>query len=103
MKAVVSVVVLAAMTLRLSAQNFTIKGHFTDVANDTLSIGYVQREPEKRIEDVDVVVDAGGSFTYSCEIGQACQAELTIRSSGRRANLFLFRTSVWRLRGRRPR
>lgn len=88
MKAVFSVVVLAAMTLRLSAQNFTIKGHFTDVANDTLSIGYVQREPEKRIVDVDVVVDAGGSFTYSCEIRQACQAELTIRSSGRRANLF---------------
>ena len=53
MKAVFSVVVLAAMTLRLSAQNFTIKGHFTDVANDTLSIGYVQREPEKRIVDVD--------------------------------------------------
>lgn len=88
MKAVVFVVVLAAMALRLPAQNFTIRGHFTDVTNDTLSIGYVQREPEKRIVDVDVVVDAGGSFTYSCEIGQACQAELTIRSSGRKANLF---------------
>lgn len=70
MKATVFVVVLAAMTLRLSAQNFTIKGHFTDVANDTLSIGYVQRDPEKRIVDVDVVVDAGGCFMYSCEIGR---------------------------------
>ena len=88
MKAVFSVVVLAAMTLRLSAQNFTIEGHFTDVANDTLSIGYVQREPEKRVVDVDVAVDAGGSFTYICEIGQACQAELTIRSSGRKGYLF---------------
>lgn len=88
MKAIVSVVVLTAMTLNLSAQNFAIKGHFTDVANDTLSIGYIQREPEKRVVDVDVAVDAEGYFTYSCEIGQACQAELTIRSSGRKANLF---------------
>lgn len=70
MKATVFVVVLAAMPLRLSAQHFTIKGHFTDVANDTLSIGYVQRDPEKRIVDVDVVVDAGGCFMYSCEIGR---------------------------------
>ena len=78
---------LAAMPLVLSAQSFTIRGRFIDVANDTLSIGYVQREPEKRVVDVDIPVDAGGCFTYSCDIGYACLAELTIRSSGRKAHL----------------
>ena len=54
MKTVVSVVLLTAVFLDLSAQSFTIRGCFIDVANDTLSIGYVQREPEKRVVDVDV-------------------------------------------------
>lgn len=90
------------MTLNLSAQHFSIKGHFTDMADDTLSIGYVQREPEKRVVNVDVPVDAGGYFTYSCDIGQACQAELTIGSRGKKAYLFLSLTSVWRSRGRLP-
>ena len=66
MKTVVSVVLLTAVFLDLSAQSFTIRGRFIDVTNDTLSIGYVQREPEKRVVDVDVPVDAGGCFTYSC-------------------------------------
>lgn len=88
MKTVVSVVLLTAVFLDLSAQSFTIRGRFIDVANDTLSIGYVQREPEKRVVDVDVPVDAGGCFTYSCDIGYACLAELTIRSSGKKAHLF---------------
>lgn len=89
MKTVVSAVILStAMTLNLSAQHFSIKGRFTDMANDTLSIGYVQREPEKRVVNVDVPVDAGGYFTYSCDIGQACQAELTIGSKGKKAYLF---------------
>lgn len=103
MKTVVSAVILStAMTLNLSAQHFSIKGHFTDMANDTLSIGYVQREPEKRVVNVDVPVDAGGYFTYSCDIGQACQAELTIGSKGKKAYLFLSLTSVWRSRDRLP-
>ena len=78
----------AAMPLVLSAQSFTIRGRCIDVANDTLSIGYVQREPEKRVVDVDIPVDAGGCFTYSCDIGYACLAELTIRSSDRKAHFF---------------
>lgn len=76
------------MPLVLSAQNFTIKGRFTDVANDTLSIGYVQREPEKRVVDVDVPVDGDGCFIYSCDIGYAYPAELTVRSNGKKAHLF---------------
>lgn len=88
MKAILSVVLLTAVTLSLSAQNFTIKGRFTDVANDTLSIRYVQRDPEKRIVDVEVAVDTGGCFACGCEIELACQAELTIRSSGRKGHLF---------------
>ena len=103
MKTVVSAIILStAMTLNLSAQHFTIKGHFTDMANDTLSIEYVRRDPEKRVVDVGVPVDASGYFTYSCDIGQACQAELTIGSKGKKAHLFLSLTNVWRSRGRLP-
>ena len=47
MKTIITVILLSAMALGLPAQNFTIKGHFTDVANDTLLIKYVKHEPEK--------------------------------------------------------
>ena len=42
MKTIITVILLSAMALGLPAQNFTIKGHFTDVANDTLLIKYVK-------------------------------------------------------------
>lgn len=42
-----AVALLATMALNLSARNFTLRGRFTDVANDTLRIEYVVREPEK--------------------------------------------------------
>ena len=43
---------LFATALNLTAKNFTIKGRFTDVSNDTLLISYTMREPDEK--DIDV-------------------------------------------------
>ena len=79
---------LATMALNLSARNFTLKGRFTDVANDTLRIEYVVREPEKRVVNAAVPVDGEGLFTYECSLVQACQASLAVRSTGGKESLF---------------
>lgn len=88
MKTVVSVILPLAMALNLSAQNFTFRGQFADVANDTLSISYVVCEPEKRVVNAAVPVDGEGLFTYGCSLEQACQASLVVRSTGREEFLF---------------
>ena len=51
-KTIFAFILLSVMPLSLHAQNFTIKGHFTDVANDTLLIEYVKREPENNVVNV---------------------------------------------------
>lgn len=60
MKTIITVILLSAMALGLPAQNFTIKGHFTDVANDTLLIEYVKHEPEKEVVNESVPIDENG-------------------------------------------
>lgn len=84
----VSLVLLSTMALDLHAQNFTIKGHFTDVANDTLLIGYVKCEPEKKEVNACIPIDANGCFNYSCDIKLAYMAELTVRSNGNKSHFF---------------
>ncbi len=88
MRTVVTFMLLMAMTLSVSAQNFTIKGRFTDVVNDTVLINYVKREPEKQIVDVSVPIGADGCFNYSCDIKYAYQASLTIQTSGNESSFF---------------
>lgn len=83
-----AVALLATMALNLSARNFTLRGRFTDVANDTLRIEYVVREPEKRVVNAAVPVDGEGLFTYECSLVQACQASLAVRSTGGKESLF---------------
>ena len=79
---------LIATALNLTAQNFTIKGRFTDVSNDTLLISYTMREPDKKTIDVKVPIDAEGCFRYSCNIGYAYDASLTVQSNGNKSFLF---------------
>ena len=79
---------LIAAALNLTAQNFTIKGRFTDVSNDTLLISYTMREPDKKTIDVKVPIDAEGCFRYSCNIGYAYDASLTVQSNGNKSFLF---------------
>lgn len=83
-----AVALLATMALNLSARNFTLRGRFTDVANDTLRIEYVVRELEKRVVNAAVPVDGEGLFTYECSLVQACQASLAVRSTGGKESLF---------------
>lgn len=79
---------LIAAALNLTAQNFTIKGRFTDVCNDTLLISYTMREPDKKTIDVKVLIDAEGCFRYSCDIGYAYFASLTVQSNSNKSCLF---------------
>lgn len=88
MKTIITVILLSAMALGLPAQNFTIKGHFTDVANDTLLIEYVKHEPEKEVVNESVPIDENGFFIYRCDIQWAYNAELAIRSSGDKTFFF---------------
>lgn len=82
------IMLLIATVLNLTAQNFTIKGRFTDVSNDTLLISYTMREPDKKTIDVKVLIDAEGCFRYSCDIGYAYFASLTVQSNSNKSCLF---------------
>lgn len=88
MRIIIAFILLSAMSLSLSAQNFTVKGHFTDVANDTLLIEYVKREPDRNVVNVSVPIDANGFFSYSCNIGWAYFAELSVQSNGVKSYFF---------------
>ena len=70
------------------ADNFTISGRLTDVANDTLQIEYVCHIPERKITEVKVPVDGSGCFTYSCNIDYAVYADLTVQSNGNKSFFF---------------
>lgn len=89
MKTIITVILLGAISLGLHAQNFTLKGHFTDIADDTLLIEYVRREPDKRVVSERIPVDSNGFFKYSCDIKWAYNAELTVKSNGYKSHLFL--------------
>ena len=82
------IMLLIATVLNLTAQNFTIKGRFTDVSNDTLLISYDMREPDKKTIDVKVPIDEEGCFKYSCDIRYAYDADLTVQSNGNKSSLF---------------
>lgn len=88
MKSIATIMLLCAAAVNMPARNFTISGRFTDVANDTLSISYVEYEPEKRSVDANVPIDAEGFFSYSCDIRQADKAVLTVRSNGGKSYFF---------------
>ncbi len=88
MRIIIAFILLSAMSLSLSAQNFTVKGHFTDVANDPLLIEYVKREPDRNVVNVSVPIDANGFFSYSCNIGWAYFAELSVQSNGVKSYFF---------------
>ena len=84
----VILIFISTVVLDSPAQNFTIKGHFADVANDTLLIEYVVRNPEKRVMKASVPIDANGFFNYACDIQWAYNAELTVRSNGNKSYFF---------------
>lgn len=70
------------------ADNFTISGRLTDVANDTLKIEYVCHIPERKVTEAKVPVDGNGGFTYSCNIDYAVYADLTVQSNGNKSFFF---------------
>lgn len=88
MKKTIISALLAVLCTGAFADNFTIKGRLTDVANDTLLIEYVCHIPERKITEARVPVDGNGGFTYSCNIDYAVYADLTVQSNGNKSFFF---------------
>lgn len=88
MKQTIISALFAVFCMGAFADNFTISGRLTDVANDTLQIEYVCHIPERKITEVKVPVDSNGGFTYSCNIDYAVYADLTVQSNGNKSFFF---------------
>ncbi len=88
MKKTIISALLAVLCTGAFADNFTISGRLTDVANDTLQIEYVCHTPERKITEAKVPVDGNGGFTYSCNIDYAVYADLTVQSNGNKSFFF---------------
>lgn len=64
-----------------SAQgNFTMSGALTDVANDSILVEYVERNPDKKIINFATPVNNGHS-NFSLSIDKAYQGSLRLKSS----------------------
>ena len=88
MKQTIISTLFAVFCMGAFADNFTISGRLTDVANDTLQIEYVCHIPERKITEAKVPVDGNGGFTYSCNIDYAVYADLTVQSNGNKSFFF---------------
>lgn len=88
MKQTIISTLFAVFCMGAFADNFTISGRLTDVANDTLQIKYVCHIPERKITEAKVPVDGSGGFTYSCNIDYAVYADLTVQSNGNKSFFF---------------
>lgn len=88
MKQTIISALFAVFCMGAFADNFTINGRLTDVANDTLQIEYVCHIPERKITEVKVPVDGSGCFTYSCNIDYAVEASLKVQSNGNESFFF---------------
>ena len=88
MKKTIISALFAVFCMGAFADNFTISGRLTDVANDTLQIEYVCHTPERKITEAKVPVDGNGGFTYSCDIGYAVKASLKVLSNGNESFFF---------------
>lgn len=88
MKQTIISALFAVFCMGAFADNFTINGRLTDVANDTLQIEYVCHIPERKITEVKVPVDGSGCFTYSCSIDYAVEASLKVQSNGNESFFF---------------
>lgn len=88
MKKTIVSALISVLSMGAFADNFTISGRLTDVANDTLQIEYVCHIPERKITEVKVPVDSNGGFTYSCNIDYAVYADLTVQSNGNKSFFF---------------
>lgn len=88
MKKTIISALLAVLCSGAFADNSTISGRLTDVANDTLQIEYVCHTPERKITEAKVPVDGSGGFTYSCNIDYAVYADLTVQSNGNKSFFF---------------
>ena len=88
MKQTIISALFAVFCMGAFADNFTINGRLTDVANDTLQIEYVCHIPERKITEAKVPVDGNGGFTYSCNIDYAVYADLTVQSNGNKSFFF---------------
>ena len=88
MKKTIISALLAVLCTGAFADNFTIKGRLSDVANDTLLIEYVCHIPERKITEARVPVDGNGGFIYSCNIDYAVYADLTVQSNGNKSFFF---------------
>lgn len=88
MKKTIVSALISVLSMGAFADNFTINGRFTDVANDTLKIEYWCLTPERKITEVNVPVDGSGGFTYSCDISYAVIASLMVQSNGNKSFFF---------------
>lgn len=88
MKQTIISALFAVFCMGAFADNFTISGRLTDVANDTLQIEYVCHIPERKITEAKVPVDGNGGFMYSCNIDYAVYADLTVQSNGNKSFFF---------------
>lgn len=73
-----------------SAQsNFTMSGALTDVANDSILVEYVERNPDKKIINFATPVN-NGHFNFSLSIDKAYQGSLRLKSSPQKVMYFFF-------------
>lgn len=73
----------------VSAQdNFEMSGTFTDVKNDTLVVEYVKREPDRQIISFKVPVNDRGEFSFGCQIANAYEGSLGMKSTGKKVYIF---------------
>lgn len=79
---------LSTIAMTMAARDFTVKGHFTDVKNDTILISYTLREPDKKNIEAKAPIDENGCFTYNCDIKYAYDATFTVKSNGAKSFMF---------------
>lgn len=73
-----------------SAQdNFRICGTFTDAKKDTMTVGFVKWEPDKEIVNLQVPINDNGEFEFDCQIKNAYEARLTLKSGSKENYIFI--------------
>ena len=87
-KILTSLCALLFCSVASAQDNFKMSGTLSDVKNDTLVVEYVKREPEKQIISFKVPVNDRGEFSFGCQIANAYQGSLGLKSAKKTVYIF---------------
>jgi len=87
-KILTSLCALLFCSVASAQDNFKMSGTLSDVKNDTLVVEYVKREPEKQIISFKVPVNDRGEFSFGCQIANAYNASLGLKSAKKTVYIF---------------